>query len=317
MKVIKAPVLGFCMGVRRAVDLAVEEAKSNKNVYTLGPLIHNPKVLDDLEKLGVQIIEESQLSAPSSLPTAHCSLIIRAHGVSPSLEKKLRENGFASKEAFASNEAGASKETYRIIDATCPKVKANQLKTRELIRDEYFLFLAGESHHAEIEGLVGYAQTDGNNYSSSNCMIVSDSNEAKNAAAVLYEENASVKPALIGQTTISQDEYRKIADEIKNYFPELKIVNTICSATEERQEALREILTQVDAVIVAGGKESANTRRLFAIAKESGKPCALIENADDIPKEFFGYKTVGISAGASTPDSIVDEIERKFITFFS
>jgi len=288
MKVIRARVLGFCMGVRRAVDLAVEEAgkaaKDGNSVYTLGPLIHNPKVLDDLKALGIQVIDEPSFSDYCSLLTVNCSLIIRAHGISPALESDLRGRG------------------CRIVDATCPKVKANQLKTRDLAGAGYFLFLAGEAHHAEIEGLLGYAK-------SGDCIIVGGAEEARNAAEKLSSEKRHEKTALLGQTTISEEEFSGIGNEIKKFFPALEIVNTICAAASERQHALREVLPLTDAVIVAGGEESANTRRLLAIAKESGKPCVLAENAAGVPEEFFAFETVGISAGASTPDSVVDGIE--------
>jgi 4-hydroxy-3-methylbut-2-enyl diphosphate reductase len=115
----------------------------------------------------------------------------------------------------------------------------------------------------------------------------------------------------LGQTTISEDEYFKIANEIRIYFPDLEIINTICDATKERQNALVEILPLTDAVIIVGGKESSNTNRLFVIAKESSKPVVLVENAEDIPREFLNYKTIGLCAGASTPDSVIEEIEKR------
>jgi len=288
MTIIRARVLGFCMGVRRAVELTVSQAKKaaeeGSAVYTLGHLIHNPQVLADLEKQGVITLNQDALEQIGK-KGKNCGVIIRAHGISPQAEEKLR--GMECK----------------ITDATCPNVKKNQLKTQELSRAGYSLFLAGESAHAEIEGITGYAS------SAPFCKAVINTQQAREAAAALQKTNANAKTALIGQTTISQDEYRSIGNEIKKYFPDLEIVNTICAATAERQQALREILNKVDAVIIAGGKESANTRRLLAIAQESGKPCAMVEQVDEIPKEFYGYKTVGISAGASTPDSLIDEIE--------
>jgi 4-hydroxy-3-methylbut-2-enyl diphosphate reductase len=301
MKLIKARVLGFCMGVRRAVELAVEEARLVANgepVYTLGPLIHNPGVLKELKALGIQIIKESALAADYSLLTSGCSVIIRAHGISPIVEKNLRGRGLS------------------IIDATCPKVKASQLKVQELSRTGYCLFLAGEKQHAEIAGLQGYALCKNEKSLQSSCFVVSNADEARKTATDLYKTNKNLQTALLGQTTISEEEFLNIGKEITNYFPNLKIVNTLCAATRERQQALREILDQtpaVDAVIVVGGKESANTRRLFAIAKESGKPCVLVESAESIPADFFAFKTLGLCAGASTPDSVIYEIEKRFL----
>lgn len=269
------------MGVRRAVELAVEEAMrvkdSSARVFTLGPLIHNPGVLEKLKSFGVRILDEEEL--PASLKD--CSVIIRAHGIAPKTEKELESRG------------------ARIIDATCPKVKANQLKAAELSRDGYYLFLAGEREHAEIKGLLGYAGEE-------SCSVISSASEAE--AAVKNARSAS-KTALVGQTTISENEYNDIAETIKNNYPDLQVIKTICSATKDRQNALRELLTQVDAVIIAGGKDSANTRRLLAIARENGKPGIIAEAAADIPEVFFNYGVIGLGAGASTPDSLIGEIE--------
>jgi 4-hydroxy-3-methylbut-2-enyl diphosphate reductase len=285
MTIIRARVLGFCMGVRRAVELAARQAaEENSAVYTLGQLIHNPQVLAELEEQGVVTLEKERLEQIQD-KGKNCRVIIRAHGISPETEKKLR--GMECK----------------IIDATCPNVKKNQLKTQELSRAGYSLFLAGESSHAEIEGITGYAS------SAPFCKAVVNTEQAREAAAALHKTDSNAKTALIGQTTISEEEYRNIGAEIKKYFPDLEIVNTICSATAERQQALRELLINADAVVIAGGKESANTRRLLAIARESGKPCVMVERAAEIPENFYSFNTVGLCAGASTPDSLIDEIE--------
>jgi 4-hydroxy-3-methylbut-2-enyl diphosphate reductase len=214
------------------------------------------------------------------------TLIIRAHGISPRLEQTVREKG------------------GRIVDATCPRVKASQTKAASLVEDAYALFLAGEAAHSEILGIQGYAP---------GCTVVGNAAEAEAAAQKLHLTNAGAKTALIGQTTICEEEYAAISCAIQKYFPSLEIMQTICSATKERQESLRQLLDKVDAVVIAGGKESANTRRLLAIAQERGKPCVLVENADEIPAEFAVYETLGLCAGASTPDSVIDEIERALV----
>jgi len=281
------------MGVRRAVEIAEEEAiraKDNgKTVYTLGPLIHNPKVLKDLKQLGINQINNEQLINNKGI-LKNYSVVIRAHGISPEIEKTLYESG------------------CNVVDATCPKVKANQLKIEELSEEGYSFFLAGEEKHAEVEGLLGFAKN------APFCVVIGSADEAKRQALSLKDNPVLLKHdkkiALLGQTTISEEEYRNIENEIKKFFPNLKTVNTICTATHERQMALKEILNDVNAVIVAGGEDSANTRRLLAIAKESGKPCVIAQDADSIPDEFFSYNTIGLCSGASTPDSVVDEIER-------
>jgi len=295
MKLIRARVLGFCMGVERAVELAVSEAGGR--VYTLGPLIHNPNVLADLKGRGVEVLQ--------GLPQiVDGSIVIRAHGISPKVEKDLRGRG------------------CRVIDATCPNVKRSQLKAEELARAGYCLFLAGEAEpagselralspsvHAEVAGILGYAENGFSDNESSFCAVVGSAVEAEKEAAFLFEKNRHAKTALLGQTTFSQEEYFSIGEAVKKFFPDLEIVQTICAATANRQQALRELLDECEAVLIAGGKDSANTRRLLAIAQESGKPCALVEKPSDIPHDFFYFETVGICAGASTPDSAVNEIE--------
>jgi 4-hydroxy-3-methylbut-2-enyl diphosphate reductase len=265
--------------------MAVEAANSRSRVYSLGPVIHNPEFLAVLESRGVTLINELEL--PEKLE--NCTVIIRAHGISSKTESELNNRG------------------YRIIDATCPKVKTSQLKAKELSDSGFFLFLAGEAEHAEIKGIHGYIK-DGF------CVTVGCATEAETEAAKLYQTRGGVKTALLGQTTISEDEYNAVSASIKKYFSDLKIINTICAATAERQKSLRELLNHAEAVVIAGGRESANTRRLLLIAQESGKPCVLAENAGEIPDSFKNFETVGICAGASTPDSVIDEIERKLLS---
>jgi len=301
MIIIRAKVLGFCMGVRRAIELAYTQLARGKaenpagKVYTLGPLIHNPQALDDLKQRGIEILDETRL--PENLSGA--VVIIRAHGISPQTETELRERGAI------------------VVDATCPKVKASQLKAASLAKQGYRLFLAGEEIHAEIAGIRGYAQDgwlqkNGAAGGKQFLRVVSCAGEAEIAARLLSEdpELQSPKTALIAQTTISNEEYHAIGAVISRYFPTLEIIQTICAATRERQDSLRELLDKADAVVIGGGKDSANTRRLLGIAQASGKPCVIAETAADIPPDFFSFETVGLAAGASTPDTVIDEIER-------
>jgi 4-hydroxy-3-methylbut-2-enyl diphosphate reductase len=284
MTVIRAKTLGFCMGVRRAVDLAYSAADAGR-VYTLGPLIHNPQVLDELKRRGVETLDEERL--PEDLHGV--SVIIRAHGLSPQTEAELRRRG------------------AQIIDATCPRVKSSQLKAAAFASAGYRLFLAGEGCHAEITGIKAYA-------GSGFYAVAENAAEAHILAARLYASAEAaeydVKTALIGQTTISAEDYRNIGTAIARVFPDLEIAQTICAATRERQDSLREILDKVDAVIIAGGKDSANTRRLLAIAETADKPRALVETAADIPPDFYRYNAIGLASGASTPDDVVEDVER-------
>jgi 4-hydroxy-3-methylbut-2-enyl diphosphate reductase len=298
------------MGVRRAVDLAEEELAPDgsavSGVYSYGPLIHNPQILRALEKRGLGIIDENDPANP-----VHPSVVlVRAHGINPALEENIRRRG------------------ARIVDATCPKVKANQKTALNLARRGLIVFIAGEKTHAEVQGIAGYVEAgaamsgktasgksvalDEVSAGGTACprawIIVGNAAEAKAAAYVLRREQPGVKAALIAQTTLSEDEYALIAEAITETFPDLEIHSTICGATRERQDALRELCIRCDAIVIAGGKESANTRRLLAIARQCGKPAWLIETAADLPPELKEYQTLGLSAGASTPDGVIEEI---------
>jgi 4-hydroxy-3-methylbut-2-enyl diphosphate reductase len=251
----------------------------------MGSLIHNPQAMDTLKKQGLLVLDERTL--PEDLRGA--VVIIRAHGITPQLEKILVDRG------------------AQLIDATCPRVKDSQMKAQALFEGGRCIFLAGERQHGEIIGIQGYAPA---------CIVVADSGEAAAAAEKLFREEPSAKTALIGQTTISPGEYKSMEDSIRTFFPDLEVLNTICGATEARQNSLRSLCAGVDAVIVAGGRESANTRRLLAIAKSfsdgkqvRGKPAWLVETPGEIPPEIGAYRTVGLCAGASTPDELIDAIE--------
>lgn len=276
MKVIRAETLGFCMGVRRAVDTAYREAASGGRVYTLGPLIHNPHVSAALARKGAAVLDGLEL--PADLRGA--AVIIRAHGVTPELEAEIARRG------------------ARIADATCPKVKASQLKAKALAEAGYRIFLAGEKRHSEVIGIQGYAPE---------CLIVGDPQEAETAA----EQLAAVarKTALIGQTTISPEEYQRIAAGIQRHIPNLAVIDTVCNAVKDRQESLKSLCGKADAVLIAGGRESANTRRLLRTAEALGKPAWLAESLADIPADIAAYPIIGLSAGASTPDDLIDLIE--------
>ena len=281
MKVIRAGTLGFCMGVRRAVELAagaIREA-AGRSVYTLGPLIHNPRVLEDLRQQGVEILEAGAVPpAPEK-----AVVIVRAHGAPPQREEELKSLG------------------AWVIDATCPKVKASQIKARALAERGFCIFLAGEARHAELTGIKGYVESV-----KGMCRIVGNPAEAEEAARNLAETKAGT--VLIGQTTITPEEFEAIGEGIQKICPHLLIVDTICGAVRERQDSLRELCAGSGGVIIAGGRQSANTRRLLDIAVNLGKPAWLAETAGDIPAEVRSCGTVGLCAGASTPDEVIDEI---------
>lgn len=282
--VIRARVFGYCMGVRRAMEMAFAEAAAASDggsaVYTLGPLIHNPTALESLSAKGVRVLDESSL--PDSL--AGATVVIRAHGVAPDVAEEVKRRG------------------ARIVDATCPRVRLSQKKAEKYAKDGYTLFLAGEADHGEIIGIAGYAP---------GCVIVSSPEEARSKALSLRDAKSREKVALIGQTTIKSGEYADIASEIRAVFPSVEIFDGICPATMDRQAALRELCDQTDAVVVVGGKNSANTKRLYLSALEYGKPAVLVETAAEISEELGRFSTIGLTAGASTPDLVIDSVERK------
>ncbi|MDR2864073.1 MAG: 4-hydroxy-3-methylbut-2-enyl diphosphate reductase [Spirochaetaceae bacterium] len=277
MKVLRSELSGYCMGVRRALDLSFEAAKTGRPLWTFGELIHNNSVLQDLAKIGVHIIRDIE-----NCPDIKDSVVVLcAHGVPPATEAFLRARA------------------AEIIDASCPMVKKSQLKAAELARTNRVVFLAGEKNHSEVVGIKGYNEA---------IIIVSSVDEAQAQAEALYQKSPEAETALLAQTTISRIEYTDIARSIKKYFPHLSLIDTICGATASRQEALRALCKKVDALIIAGGNASSNTRRLLAIAENEHKAAWLVENADELPDDIFLFDTVGVAAGASTPDKIIDDI---------
>lgn len=282
MKVEKASVLGFCFGVRRAVELAETALKENQGlpVYSLGPLIHNEMALKLLETAGLRIVEEKDID---SIPN-DSKVIIRAHGVTPTVVSKLEE------------------KNCNIVDATCPRVKASQKMVERYSHDNDFVILTGDKNHGEVIGISGYA---GKNF----CLVQNlEEAQALNTTGL---DNKNI--ILLSQTTYSPVEFEKIETLCKEKFKNCAVMNTICPATNERQQALLDLCKKVEAVLVIGGKNSANTKRLYQTAKENCKYAAHIQSVQDIPQDFFTFTSIGITAGASTPDSIIEEIEKRMI----
>ncbi len=284
-KVIRARVYGYCMGVRRAVETAVAEARagSSGGVFTMGPLIHNPQALDSLRSLGVGVLDERNLPARLDGST----VVIRAHGVPPSLVATLAERG------------------ARVVDATCPRVRLSQRRAASFSEQGYTVFLAGEREHGEVVGVAAYA---------ADCVVVATSDEARTAAERLAAIDGEARTALIGQTTLTAEEYAAIAREIERHFPTLEIIDSICPATVDRQKSLDELCEQTDAVVVVGGRSSANTRRLYSAAVERGKPAWHVESPDELSAELADYAVVGLTAGASTPDDVIDAVEARILS---
>lgn len=276
------------MGVRRAVELAEKALDENassdcgscKKVFSLGPLIHNNAALADLASRGLSVLKDTDDAKINNFCSWHTQsgiVIIRAHGVPPETQKNLEKK-------------------FEVLDATCPLVKRSQKIAAEYAEKGWTVILAGDKNHGEVIGIAGYA---GKNFA-----LIQNEFEAEAFVAV------SDSAVLLAQTTFSEFEFKKIENTLNSKIKNLKVINTICPATQERQNALAELAPKVDGVLVIGGKNSANTGRLFSAAQKLCKSAALIENADEIPQSFFSLDTVGLAAGASTPDIVIESVER-------
>ncbi|MGN1037962.1 MAG: 4-hydroxy-3-methylbut-2-enyl diphosphate reductase [Mailhella sp.] len=281
MNVIRAKHAGFCMGVALALHKldTIVKARSGEKVATLGEIIHNPQVLEDYAQKGVLCLKHVEEA------TSDMSVLIRAHGITKSVENQLRSC------------------CSSVEDATCPRVKKAQLAIAKATASGRTLLLYGEAEHPEVRGLISYAEGTSH--------IFSSLDELERFLADMKDSHASF--VLAAQTT--QD--RLIFDAMKKLVSDrlrenLIVLDTICDATRERQEEAGEIAGRVQAMVVAGGKSSGNTRRLAELARMRGVPTVLVETADELKKEdFSGIETVGLTAGASTPRSIIDDVERK------
>ncbi len=276
MKIILADVLGYCMGVRRAVEIAADSLKNcgSKKVYSFGPLIHNRIALENLAKKGLSVLKDEEISSVEK----GSLVVIRAHGVPPAIMEKLSYSG------------------CQILNATCPKVMASQKNAEKYAKLGYTVILAGDSNHGEVAGISGYA---GKKF-----VLVQNKDEAEKMSPLLDDEKA----VLLCQTTFSKEEFSQIVEKLSKKIKNLKVLDTICSATKERQDALKRICPDVDGILVVGGKNSANTKRLLQIAEENCGKAALIETAEEIPEDFFELDSVGITAGASTPNSVIERV---------
>lgn len=259
---------GVCYGVERALGMAEKAAdEARKPVNTLGPLIHNPLVVNDLERIGV-----GTASSVSEVEVG--TLIIRAHGVVPSVVEDARARGLD------------------VLDATCPYVKKVHNAAERLVREGYQLIVVGESGHPEVEGIMGHAGDDAH--------VVSVPGD-------LDAIDLSRKVGVVVQTTQTPGALADVVAELSKRTMDLRVINTICSATQERQDSAAELARRVDAMIVVGGKNSGNTRRLAEICTAACPKTHHIEDASEIEAAWFdGASHIGVTAGASTPASHIE-----------
>jgi 4-hydroxy-3-methylbut-2-enyl diphosphate reductase len=274
MEIVLAESLGFCMGVKRAVDLAYRaiEKADGRQVVTLGPLIHNTQEIERLQRDGIIVADENTIPEGSTV-------IIRAHGVAPRFYDALRSRGL------------------RVMDGTCPYVHYSQRKALELYDQGYTVVIAGDRNHPEIRGILGQINDD--------AYVVKSVEEAESLPAF-------DRAGTIAQTTISPKKYQAIIDVLREKVRDLKVCETICDATEENQKAIRELSAEVDMLYVIGGRHSANSNKLVETAREKCPRATLIETADEINAEDLrGVRRVGVSAGASTPDWMIQSVVKR------
>jgi len=269
MEILLAKSAGFCFGVKRATQMAFDAVNHYSSLQSLGPLIHSPQMVKKLEDRGIRVCHQVEDADGDAL-------IVRSHGVTATEMTALHASGKA------------------VVDATCPFVTRAQKHAAELSRDAGLLVIVGEAHHPEVKGILSYATGD--------VQVVANVEQARKLPQCR-------KMGIIAQTTQSLDNFREIVGVCLEKTRDLKIYNTICDATSVRQEEAVAIARQVELMLVVGGYNSANTRRLAELCREQGTTTHHLETAAELdPAWFAGIDRVGLTAGASTPQFLIDEI---------
>lgn len=275
MEVILAEHAGFCFGVRRAVELVYEQAAGGKPIYTYGPIIHNEEVVKDLEQKGVRVIETQEQIAEITEGT----VVIRAHGVPKEICGKIEAQGLTC------------------VDATCPFVKRIHNIVEKESRAGRKIVIIGNAGHPEVEGIMSWAKEP--------ATVIESMEEARNFACEQGEELC-----IVSQTTFNYNKFQDMVEILKEKGYNGSVVNTICNATEVRQTEAREIAAKVDVMIVIGGKHSSNTRKLYEICVQECANTYYIQTLDDLHPDLpKSVRLVGITAGASTPNNIIEEVQ--------
>ena len=274
MKVKVAKTAGFCFGVKRAVELVEQQASSGKKVYTYGPIIHNEEVTEKLAGQGVQIVsgkEEWSSVEPGTL-------IIRSHGVSRKEYDEMQTSG------------------HEILDATCPFVKKIHRIVEEESKNGRHIIVIGSKDHPEVQGIIGWCNGP--------VSVVEDAQMAEN-----LEENPGKKVCVVAQTTFNSKKFQDLVEIIEKKRYDILVLSTICSATEERQKETSLLAQESEAMIVVGGLHSSNTRKLYEISKQQCVNTYFIQKLSDLDLNIFkSFRSVGITAGASTPNNIIEEV---------
>ena len=280
-EVILAKSAGFCFGVKRAVDTVYEQT-GKKNVYTFGPIIHNEEVVKDLEKKGVFVINTMEELDDITEGT----VIIRSHGVSSAVYEALQKKG------------------VEIVDATCPFV----LKIHNIVKQESAngkqIVIIGNEKHPEVEGIMGWSKTQ--------VHVVDTAEKAQN-----LQLDPQREVCIVSQTTFNYNKFKELVEILEKKSYDVSVLNTICNATKERQTEARSIAETVDAMIVIGDKHSSNTQKLFEICRKACNNTYYIQTLGDLDLNQLGsVETVGITAGASTPNNIIEEVQNNVRIIF-
>ncbi len=275
MEVILADDYGFCYGVKRAINIAKENVELSKKVCTLGPIIHNPQMVKSLADKGIGVVQSVEEMEQGKI-------IIRSHGVGPSVYEKVAAKGL------------------ELADATCPHVKKAQMSAKKLADEGFKVIIIGEKNHPEVKSIKEWA--------GKNSQVICAEEEAKQLGFVS-------KLGIVAQTTFSGEKFNKIVNILLAKSHDIRILRTICTATDRRQSAAIKLAKMVDMMIVIGGRNSANTTRLAQLCAEH---CVThhIETVDELQDDWFhNIKKIGITAGASTPDWIIKEVYEKCKTW--
>lgn len=275
MEVVLAEHSGFCFGVKRAVDYVYELIGSDDKIYTYGPIIHNDEVVSDLKNKGVEVI-----NTPDEIrQIKEGTVVIRAHGVPKDICEIFEKNGI------------------NYVDGTCPFVKRIHNTVSEMSAKGYRIVIIGSAGHPEVLGIMGWA--------GGTPIVIENHDEAMN-----FNEDIKVPLCIVAQTTFNQKKFKELVEIISNKGYNVNVVNTICNATRERQESADKIASIVDAMIVIGGKNSSNTQKLFDICREKCPNTFFVQTVEDIDFDLpKAASLVGITAGASTPNNIIEEVQ--------
>ena len=276
MEVVLAAHAGFCFGVNKAVNCVYDLIDTNKkNIYTYGPVIHNDQVVSDLENKGVRVIDNEE----DLYKISDGIVVIRAHGVPKRICDNLDSLGI------------------QYVDGTCPFVKRIHNIVMEQAKKGDQIVIVGSSGHPEVLGIMGWAN--------GNSVVVESKEEAVN-----LELDITRSVCIVAQTTFNTKKFKELVEIIKNKGYNVNVVDTICNATKERQESANDIASKVDAMIVIGGQNSSNTQKLYEICKAKCDNTFFVQSVKDIPKVLPKTASlVGITAGASTPNNIIEEVQ--------